>query len=371
MNTMNTKNIRVPMSATSFKEIIGQEKAIVFLKRAIANDKIAPAYLFTGIQGIGKTTTALAFALSLNCKNPVDGDGCRICNFCKKMIGGNHPDLFIIEPDQDKKVIRIDQIREINRHLAFSPVIGRYRVIIIVPAEKMTDEAANAFLKTLEEPPPRNILILNARDPGDLLPTTVSRCQKVPFRPLPTEDIVNWLTREGNMDKGKARILTRLSEGSLGEAIALAKDDLLANRINWVNMLKSVINGSPDILLDLAQKFSNLGKMKATNKKLKDDRIALMLGIWKSWYRDMLLIKLGGTVDLILNSDLGNDCKKASTSYTVDGLIRSLAVIAKAEHDLMTNKNLLLLLERSLFGLRRAASGQFGILARPGATCLE
>ncbi len=359
--TIQLFNQEVCMKA--FKEIIGQEKAIVFLKKVIANDKIAHGYLFSGIQGIGKTTTALAFALSLNCKNPVDGDGCRRCSFCKKIIDGNHPDLFIIEPDQDKKVIRIEQIREINRHLAFSPVTGRYRIIIIVPAEKMTGEAANAFLKTLEEPPPRNIFILNARDPGDLLPTIVSRCQKVPFKPLPTEDIVNWLIKDGNMDKEKAKILARLSEGSLGEAITLARDDLLANRVNWVNMLNSVINGPSDILLDLAQKFSNPGKTTATNKKLKDDRIALMLGLWKSWYRDMLLIKLGGTVDLILNSDLGNDCKKASTSYTVDGLIRSLAVIARAEHDLMTNKNILLLLERSLFGLKRAASGESGILA--------
>jgi len=194
------------------------------------------------------------------------------------------------------------------------------------------------------------------RDPGDLLPTIVSRCQKVPFKPLPTEDIVNWLTKEGNMDKEKAKILARLSEGSLGEAITLAKDDLLADRVNWLNMLSSVINGSSDMLLDLAQKFSDLGKRAGTNKKLKGDRIALMLGIWKTWYRDMLLIKLGVTVDLILNSDLGNHCKMSSTSYTVDGLIGSLAVIARAEHDLRNNKNFLFLLERSLLGLKKAAN---------------
>jgi DNA polymerase-3 subunit delta' len=344
------------MRPTLFKEIIGQEKAIVFLKQVIANDKIASGYLFTGIQGIGKTTTALAFALSLNCVNPVDGDGCKECSSCKKIIDGNHPDLIIIEPDQDKKVIRIDQIREINRHLAFSPALGRYRMIIIDPAEKMTGEAANAFLKTLEEPPPRNILILNVRDPDDLPPTIVSRCQRVPFKPLSTEDIVNWFLKDGTIEKEKAKILARLSEGSLGEAIKLARDDLLTERVNWVNMLHNVIHGSSDIILDVAQKFSDLGKRGGTTKGLKDDRIALMLGIWKSWYRDMLLIKLGGTLDLILNSDLSNDCEKESSSYTVDGLIGSLAVIARAEHDLMANRNLLFLLERSLFGLKRAAN---------------
>ena len=267
----------------TFKEIIGQEKAIVFLKRIIANDKIAPAYLFTGTHGIGKTTTALAFALLLNCMDPVDGDGCTRCSSCKKINDGNHPDLIIIEPEQGKKVIGIDQIREINRHLAFSPVLGRYRIIIVDPAEKMTEEAANVFLKALEEPPPRNILILNVKDPGELLSTIVSRCQKVPFKPIPTEDMVNWLIKEGNMEIEKARVLVMLSEGSLGKAVELAKDELFTDRVSWVNMLNRAINGSSDILLDIAQECSNLGKKAATDEKVKDDRIALMLGIWKSW----------------------------------------------------------------------------------------
>jgi DNA polymerase-3 subunit delta' len=287
--------------------------------------------------------------------NPVDGDGCRRCSSCKKISDGNHPDLVFIGPNKEKKAIGIDQIREINRHLAFSPVLGRYRIIVIDPAEKMSDEAANAFLKALEEPPPGNILILNVRDPDQLPPTIVSRCQRVPFKPLPTQDIESWLLREGNVDKESAKILARLSEGSLGEAIKLANDDLFTERLNLTTTLHSVMNGSPDMLLDLAQKFSDLGKRAATNKELKDDRIALMLGIWKSLFRDMLVIKLGGAVDLILNSDLTDHLKKASTLYSVDGLMRSLAVIARAEHDLMENRNILFLLERSLIDLKGAA----------------
>lgn len=343
----------------TLKEIHGQEKAIVFLKRIIASYKIAPAYLFTGIQGIGKTTTAMAFALLINCMDPVDGDGCKICTSCKKIIGGNHPDIIIIEPDKDKKGIGINQIREINRHLAFSPALERYRIIIIDPAEKMTDEAANAFLKTLEEPPPHNIFILNVRDPGELLLTIVSRCQKVPFKPLPTEDIVNLLINEEDMDKEKATIVARLSEGSLGRAIKISKDDLFTDRVSWITMLNSVINRPYDILIDMAHELTGFGKRSATDKELKDDRIALMLGIWKSWYRDILIFKLEGKLDLILNSDLNNHLKKASALYTVDALIRSLAVIARAEYDLMNNKNLLFLLERSLLGLKRAVKGSY------------
>ena len=215
------------MGPQAFKEIVGQEKAITFLQRVITNSTVASAYLFAGIQGIGKTTIAMAFALSINCLDPVDGDGCRRCSSCKKMIDGNHPDFIIVEPDKNKKTIGINQIREINRHLAFSPALEGYRIIIVDPAESMTDEAANAFLKALEEPPPHNIFILNVRDPGELLPTIISRCQKVHFKPLSIEAVVNWLIKEENMDKEKAQIIAKLSEGSLGRAKKLSRDNFL------------------------------------------------------------------------------------------------------------------------------------------------
>lgn len=340
------------MSPLSFKDIIGQEKAIGFLKASAATARVASAYLFTGIEGIGKTTAAVALALLLNCRKPVDGDGCGRCSSCKRIRDGNHPDLIIVERDQDRKVIGIDQIREINRHLAFSPVLGPYRIIIINPAENMSDEAANAFLKNLEEPPPGNVFILIAGDPGQLFLTIVSRCQRVPFKPLPTEETINWLMKEGNVDGEKARILARLSEGSLGEAIRLADDELFADRAGVVTMLHRVAKSPADELLDLAQRFSDLGK---SGREQKDERIGLMLRVWKSWFRDILLIKLGGTVDLILNSDLIDQVKKASALYTVDGLMKSLAVIARAERDLMENRNILFLLERSLIGLKNAA----------------
>ena len=354
---MNTA--KISMSPQAFKEIVGQEKAITFLQRVIASNTVAPAYLFTGIQGIGKTTTAKAFALLINCLDPVDGDGCRRCSSCKKMIDGNHPDFIIIEPDKDKKTIGINQIREINRQLVFSPALERYRIIIVDPAERMTDEAANAFLKALEEPPPHNIFILNVRDPGELLPTIVSRCQKVPFKPLPTEAVVNWLIKKEKIDKEKAQIIAKLSEGSLGRAKKLSRDDFFTHRVSWITMLNSVINKSSDMLIDLARELSGFKKNSATNKGVKDDTIALMLGIWKSWYRDILLFKLEGNIGHALNSDLINDLKNAAKLYTIDSLMMSLRIIARAEHDLMENRNTLFLLEKSLLGLKRVVRGAY------------
>jgi DNA polymerase-3 subunit delta' len=343
------------MKPKIFNEIRGQDRAIAFLKRIIANHRIASAYLFTGVQGIGKTTAAKAFALSLNCIDPIEGDACTLCESCKRIIDGNHPDLLVLEPDKEGKVIGIDKIREIERGVAFSPMLGGYRVIIVDPAEKMTNEAANAFLKTLEEPPARNVFILNVRDPGELFPTIVSRCQRVPFKPIPADVIGDWLIGEGYVDPERARIVARLSEGSFGRATRLATDELFTQRVQWLTTLHRIVDGSLDALLDLAQEYSGLEKKTESDKEQKDKRVALMLGIWKSWFRDLLLIKSGGTQDLIFNSDLDNHLQRASRRYSSDALVRSLSVISRAERDFMSNKNLHFLIERSMIGLRAAA----------------
>ena len=341
----------------TFKDIRGQERAVAFLRGVITNERVASAYLFAGIKGIGKTTTALGFALLLDCADPVDADACTQCDSCRKIFDGNHPDISLIEPEKQGRAIKIDQIREIERQIAFSPVSARYRVMIIDPADRMTDEAANAFLKTLEEPPPHNVFILNVRDPGDLLPTIVSRCQRVPFKPLATGYVADFLTHEENVDTDRARLVARLSEGSLGRAQKLATDELFEERTHWLSRLSNVVAGSFDTLLDFARECSSLEKTtSASSMEPREEKIALMMGIWKSWYRDLLLIKQGGTRDLVFNFDLGSHLEKASALYTVDALISALAVISRAERDLMNNRNSLLLLERSLLGLKEIAN---------------
>jgi DNA polymerase III subunit delta' len=341
----------------TFKDIRGQKSAIAFLRGVIANERVASAYLFVGLEGVGKTTTALAFALLLNCENPIQGDACMQCDSCRKILDGNHPDILVIVPEKEGRAIKIDQIREVERHIAFSPVSARYRVMIIDPAERMTDEAANAFLKTLEEPPPRNVFILTVRDPGDLFPTVVSRCQRVPFKPLAPEHIEDFLTHELHVDTERARLVARLSEGSLGRAQRLAADELFEERTHWLARLSKMAGGSLDAMLDLAQECSMLEKTTHAGMTVpREENIALMLGMWKSWYRDMLLIKQGGNRDLVFNSDMASRLEEASAGYTVNALIGAISVISRAERDLMNNRNTLLLLERSLLDLKEINS---------------
>jgi len=341
----------------TFKDIQGQQSAITFLRGALATNRVASAYLFAGPEGIGKTTTAFAFALLLNCEGPVDGDACMRCDSCRKIFDGNHPDIYLIGPEKEGRAIKIDQVREIERQIAFSPVSARYRVMIIDPAERMTDEAANAFLKTLEEPPPRNVFILTVKDPGDLFPTIVSRCQRVSFKPLAPEHIEDFLTHELHVDTERARLVARLSEGSLGRAQRLATDELFEQRTHWLERLSNAVAGPLDAVLDLAQECSGLDKTTpAGMTEPREENIALMLGIWKSWYRDLLLIKQGGKRELIFNSDLGSRLEEASTWHTANALIGAISVISRAERDLLNNRNTLLLLERSLLGLKEVAA---------------
>jgi len=337
------------MEIKSFREIRGQKAAIGFLKKAISNDKIATAYLFTGIKGIGKSSTALAFALSVNCSNPGDNDGCRQCPSCRRMINGNHPDLLIIDLREKKDSIAIDQIRDINREISFPPALDGYRVIIIKSAERMTVEAANAFLKTLEEPPSNNIFILNAVDTGRLLPTIISRCQKIYFRPINEREIEEFLINNNDVDEARAKIAARLSEGSIGQAKIFAQDDFFSDRIDWITMLHNVITSPFGSLFDIAQNFINKGNPK-------DNRMNLMLRVWRSLYRDMLLIKHGGLQDFIINFDFKEQLESSSSAFTIDGLLQSISIIVRAERDLMANLNVLFLMERSLFALKKVVN---------------
>ncbi|MBW2000643.1 MAG: DNA polymerase III subunit delta', partial [Deltaproteobacteria bacterium] len=209
-----------------FSQILGQEKAIGFLRRVRRLDRIPHAYLFVGIPGIGKRTTARSFARFINCLAPENEDACGACIPCRQFVGGNFPDLHEIEPEG--QTIKIEQIRELNRVFGYKPLSGRYRVTIIQHAEKLTEEAANAFLKNLEEPPERNIIILGVTEPLDLLPTIVSRCQQVSFRPIPSEMIAKWLVENKGLDEEQAIVLGRVSEGSLGRAVEMAEGGYLA-----------------------------------------------------------------------------------------------------------------------------------------------
>ena len=342
-----------------FSQIIGQERAIHFLKRVMSKKKIPHAYLFSGISGIGKTTVALAFTQALNCHDSINGEGCGRCPPCRQIISGNFPDLAFIEPEGQH--IRIEQIRGLTRAISFKLVSGLYRVSIIRQAGTMTEEAANAFLKTLEEPPPGNILVLSVTEPLDLLPTIVSRCQKIPFLPIPVRDIADWLIKQKGVDETKALLLARISEGSLGKAIHLCDSNFYEKRHDHLSRIIRLPKLTSEQALEMALEYTEREKKKVADASSKEETgLFELLSVWKTWYRDLLLMKVKSPVDWLINFDFSHKLKKISKNYSMKVLTDSLLLIDQAQVDLLHTRNLDLMMENTILTLREIAHKKEG-----------
>jgi len=333
-----------------FAQIIGQERAVRLLKQAITREKMPHAYLFVGVPGVGRTTTALALAQALNCEAPEIGEGCGRCKPCRQLLGGNFPDVELIEPDGQS--IKIEQVRELERRFAYKPVAGRYRVTVVRPAEAMTEEASNAFLKTLEEPPAGNVLVLNGTEPSDLLPTIVSRCQKVVFRRIPPRGIEEWLIDNKRMDREKASVLARISDGSLGRALDMEESGFLEKRHAHLLALTKLLRLPRDEAVEWASRF-----VKEIGKEDRQEEMGALLGLWKTWYRDLLLLKAKGSEDSLINMDLSHELKIAAEAFKIENLVSSLLAFDQAEKDILRFRNQELVLENTVLRLKQNDSG--------------
>jgi DNA polymerase-3 subunit delta' len=333
----------------SFSQILGQEKAVGFLKKVLRGDRIPHAYLFTGVNGVGKSTTAMALARAINCGTDISDEGCGDCVTCRQLASGNFPDFISLEPDGQN--IKIEQIRELNRSLNFKPVSGKYRITIIDRAEMMTEEAANSFLKTLEEPPPGNIIVLKVVDPLDLLPTIISRCQKVPFHPLAREVIRKYLVEQLDQDDNTAWLAAGISEGSLGRAVEICEEGFLEERKGLIQDIMKLPDMSRVQVLDMAIECN-----KKYSKKAKGDQANIDLygvtGIWKTYFRDLLLSKVHGNYELLVNRDYSDILNELTERYDADKLIKSFFLVDGYQRDLLRNPNTGLMMEKMLLELK-------------------
>ena len=315
----------------SFKEIPGQERQIEIIKNAIKNDRVPHAYLFLGEDGIGKTQTALTMAKALNCSSQVD-DSCDMCRTCRKIDNGNHPDITVLEPEGT--YIKISQIRELQRSLQYKPYEERKRVCIIPDAEKLTLEAKNALLKTLEEPPPETILILISTRPHLLLSTISSRCQRLKFQPLAPNVIAKVIKEKLKKDESTALKIASLAGGSLKNACELAEKSTLEYRDRLIHKLNALSSENIDGIFEFAEELS----------KEKDELIRI-LDLLKMWFRDLLVFKEGVSVDRLKNQDFLREIKQHETRFTTADLLEKISVVNDAQSALLMNSNKRLTLE--------------------------
>ena len=206
----------------------GHEAVVEAFTRAVRRGRLAHAYLFVGPSGVGKRLFAVELAKALLCEQRPTGrfEACDRCPACAQVEAGTHPDFFTAAKPEEKAEFPIDLMRELCQHFSLKAARGRGKVVVIDDADDLNDESANCFLKTLEEPPPGSVLILIGSSTDRQKSTIVSRCQVVRFRPLPTEMVSDLLRAGGVEDTDMREVLSRLSGGSPGQALALADPEL-------------------------------------------------------------------------------------------------------------------------------------------------
>lgn len=294
-------------SPISFSAISGQQKAKLIWQRIFSTGRMAHAYLFRGPDGVGKQLCAKIIAAHLHCLQPTGDGGCGTCASCRKYASNNHPDITIINPEGG--TIKIDRVRELCRSLAYPPYESEIRVIVIEDVHTMRVEAANSLLKTLEEPPKNNLLILTAESSREVLPTIISRCQVIPFYGLSTTQTAAILSEVSDVEPKEAELLARLSEGSPGKALLFREHGL----IDLWSSVQHIIEQTPKHDDDLVQQIMEQAEQMAALK----ENILPLLGLIRLWVRDQM-VGTGAADDTMTK-----DCE--AKLYALDQAERQLA----------------------------------------------
>jgi len=318
-----------------FDQIIGHERQKDILSRALANGRIAHAYLFSGPDGIGKRLMAMALARAIVCH---EQRGCGHCQACRKIDHQNHPDLHILEPDGNS--IKIEQVRALQRELNLKPLEAPRKICLIEQADAMTTGAANSLLKTLEEPRGDSLLILLSAQPNRLLETIRSRCQPLPFVRHPAGRIRTELERQLGIDPTDSHILAALSEGSFKKAFGKDRDLYLEERRELLKTLTALSSGSILPILDFAEKLS-------ADKTVLPD----ILEIFQAFYRDVMLCLQGHGDDKLVNLDLREKVRRVADRETLATILVKLEAVSDTMRLLPRNVNRQLAMEVLLLKL--------------------
>lgn len=385
--------------------VIDQERAVETLRRALASGRVAHAYLFHGPDGVGKRAASLAFVQALECQRRAldEADPCGSCPACQKVAKMLHPDVHLYLPQPNdagtddlairfqrlgqnpyaevdfrrrptlddptktstKQVIyNVERVREITRALRYSPAEGRYKVAILTDADAMNEASANAFLKGLEEPTEHTVIILTAGRPDRLLPTILSRCQRVRFDALSAGAIERALVERASLDPEQAALLARMADGSYTRALVLSESEELARqRAHVLAFFRAAFSGSGDAVDDLVADLAGLGR----------EGLKGVLGLMLGWVRDLVLARYTGAEAALVNVD-----QRAAVHRFVDNLpmARLDAIADLVEHAVELverNVNTTLVLTVLADAMRAAMRGQdrhrlFAPLAEPALT---
>jgi DNA polymerase-3 subunit delta' len=281
----------------SWQRVRGHDALVRAFQRVIQRGRLAHAYLFTGPQGVGKKLFATELAKTLLCERPQSPvlEACDVCPSCVQVEAGTHPDFFCVGRPEDALEFPIDVMRDLCQRFSLKSARGGGKVVVLDDADDLNEESANCFLKTLEEPPPRSVLILIGSSPDRQLATIVSRCQVVNFAPLSSADVADLLRAGGVEDAALIERLLPLSEGSPGAARALSDPALWEFRNTLLQGLTANRVDSVELSRQWARFVEEAGKESAAQRR----RAALCLGLLLSFLQDALRLTLGAPPRLV------------------------------------------------------------------------
>ena len=328
-------------SMAGFHDIIGHDRIKDHLQKAIEYHRISHAYILAGEEGMGRKTIARACAMTLLCENS-DQEPCMKCHACKQLLSGNHPDVIWVTHEKPAS-IGVDDVRtQINDTVMIKPYSSHYKIYMVDEAEKMTVQAQNALLKTIEEPPAYAVIILMTTNPEAFLPTILSRCIQLKLRPLKDHIIREYLTQTLQVPENQADIYAAFSRGNLGKAIHLASSEEFALLYREVlTLLRNIKGMEIPMLLDYI-------------RKLQEDKLDLTecLDFMQLWYRDILMFKVTKDINTLIFKDEYGTVSTLCQKSSYEGLEQILNAIEKAKTRLDANVNTDLVLELMLLTMK-------------------
>ena len=317
-----------------FRDIIGQEQIKEHLRNAIITDKVSHAYIINGEKSSGKEFIAKVFAMALQCEKGGE-EPCQECHSCKQALSANHPDIIRVTHEKPN-TISVDDIRaQVNNDVGIKPYSGPRKIYIINEAEKMTPQAQNALLKTLEEPPAYAVILLLTANVNSLLPTILSRCVVLNMKPVADELVKKYLMEQLQVTDYKAEVCVAFARGNIGKAKALASSEDFEN-----------VKAEALALLKYIQDME-LNEIIAAIKKITEYKLEIndYLDICAIWYRDALLFKATHDVNHLVFREEIQALRRTAQHSSYEGIETILKALETAKRRLDANVNFELTME--------------------------
>lgn len=325
----------------NYSDIIGHEDIVKHFKSSIELGKVSHAYIMNGEKGTGKKTLAAVVSKSLQCESG-EADPCNTCTSCLQAESGNQPDIIWVNHEKPN-IISVDEIRDqIINDISLKPYSSRYKIYIVPDAQMMNPQAQNALLKTLEEPPEYAIIMLLTTNVDKFLPTILSRCIVLNFKPVEPMYVMEYLKEQLNVDDSTAKFCTDFAQGNLGKAVRLAiSPEYNEIKEDAVRLLRQID------AMDMEEVITSVKSMGKFKLDITD-----YIDIMTMWFRDILMVKISNSPNKLIFKEEYSVLRKHASRVSYEGIEEILAAMDKLKIRLEANVNYEIAMELMLLTIK-------------------